>query len=100
MKRTDEETRKHNLLKLATEMKITREMCASMAMFGREFKTATADQVRQALVDAFIMVSHRKRVAAEKATRGRAHLAFNQEELDTIARISKTAGIEPNKSKR
>lgn len=100
MKHIDENSRKQNLLKLATELKITREMCASMEMFGRDFDTSTVDQVRQALTDAFITVSHRKRVANEKATRGRAHLAFNEEELATIAHISETAGIKPNKSKR
>lgn len=94
-----EAQRKEALAKLAEKMQLTQMMNASLAMFGREFETASAEQVRQALTDAYIVSSHRK-IRDVDRQRGKNGNRFTQEELDDIRKIYETGGFNFNKSKR
>lgn len=95
-----EKSRKRALLALADEMELTDETTRSLALFDRRAETATAEQLRQALTDAFITIAHRQLRKdtrnAEKHVRGRSSASyFTASDLATIAKICAAAGVEP-----
>ena len=91
-----ERARKRALLALAEEMGLTAQTAQSLAMFDRRAETATAEQVRQALTDAFITRAHvSRKKPSQRHARGRTSASyFSAEDLATIARICAAAGIE------
>ena len=79
---------KRRLLAIANSLGLVERMHASLAMFEREFDSASVEQVRQALTDAFVTSSHTRKVNG----------GFSEKEKKTLRRICAAAGVVPNKS--